>query len=100
MVLAFEEIKLGEIGKSATVEREIDFRNTGKRELIIRSLVPNCSCLTAKTLPERIPAGGSGKIKLVFEPGDRSGRQNKSVMVYCNDPDRPVQRITVTGMVR
>lgn len=100
MLLTTEEIKFGELQGNATLEREITFTNTGKRELIIRSLVPNCTCLSAKASTERIAAGGTGKLQLTFSAAGRSGRQNKSVMVYSNDPERPVQRITLTGTIR
>lgn len=100
LLLSAEEIKFGELQDNATLEREINFNNTGKRELIIRSLVPNCTCLMAKATPERVAAGGTGKILLTFSAAGRTGRQNKSVMVYSNDPERPVQRITLTGTIR
>ncbi|MFM9075723.1 MAG: DUF1573 domain-containing protein, partial [Bacteroidota bacterium] len=45
-------------------------------------------------------AGGSGKIQISFSATGRTGRQNKSVMIYSNDPERPVQRITLTGFIR
>ena len=100
MILGIEDLKFGEVAKSASLDKEIEFKNTGKRELIIRSLVSNCACIMANAVPERIPAGGAGKIRLTFTPGERTGRQNKSVMVYCNDPERPVQRITISAIVR
>ena len=100
LVLTAEEIKFGDINGESRIEREILVSNSGKRELIIRGLVPNCTCLAAKVSIERIPPGGSGKIQVVFSASGRTGRQNKSVMVYSNDPERPVQRITLTGFIR
>ena len=52
MILGIEDLKFGEVAKSASLDREIEFKNTGKRELIIRSLVSNCACIMANAVPE------------------------------------------------
>lgn len=99
LTLSYSEIKFNGLGASGTFEREVLFRNTGKQILKIRSLVPNCTCVEATIDQESIPAGGSGKIKIKFTPGGRTGRQIKSIVIYSNDPQHPVQKITLNGLV-
>ena len=99
LTLSVSEIKFQGLNSSGVLEREIFFRNTGKQVLKIRSLVPNCTCLEAICNQESIPAGGNGRIKIKFTPGGRTGRQIKSVVIYSNDPQHPVQKITLNGLV-
>jgi Protein of unknown function (DUF1573) len=94
------DIKFGEITEGATLLREVSIQNTGKKELIIRALQPNCSCLSATAESLTIKPGQSTKIKISFAPKGRPGIQNKSIAVYTNDPRNSVQRIALSGYVR
>jgi hypothetical protein len=99
LTLSVSEIKFQTLHSSGVLERAVLFRNTGKQTLKIRSLVPNCTCLEAVLDQDSVPPGGSGKINIKFKPGGRTGRQIKSVVIYSNDPQHPVQKITVNGLV-
>jgi hypothetical protein len=99
LTLSVSEIKFQTLHSSGVLERTVLFRNTGKQTLKIRSLVPNCTCLEAVLDQDSVPPGGSGKINIKFKPGGRTGRQIKSVVIYSNDPQHPVQKISVNGLV-
>jgi Protein of unknown function (DUF1573) len=94
------DMKFTEMVESTTLEREVVIQNTGKKELSIRALQPNCKCLTATSDNYAIKPGQSATIKISFSPKGRPGIQNKSIAVYSNDPRNPVQRITLSGYVR
>jgi hypothetical protein len=94
------DVKFGEMLENATLQREVLIRNTGKKDLLIRALQPNCTCLTAVADDQVIKSGESTKIKISFAPKGRPGIQNKSIAVYTNDPRNSVQRITLAGYVR
>lgn len=79
--------------------REITVSNTGKKELSIRSLQGNCTCVTASATKPTLKPGESSTIKLNFKPQDRKGTQQKAVTIYSNDPRNPVQRITFSAYV-
>jgi len=99
LTISGADLNLGTQRTGSVVSREILLRNTGKKSLEIRALVPNCTCLTAMVDGPSIAAGGIGKLTLNFSAGERTGRQNKSVLIYSNDPLNPVQRITLTTLI-
>ena len=92
-------IDLGRIHQGNVLEREIIIKNPGKRELQIRFVQGNCSCVTASIEPIKITAGGEGKLKISLTTQGRAGLQQKAVTIYSNDPRNPVQRITITGYI-
>jgi hypothetical protein len=70
------------------VRAEFSFHNDGDRPITIESITPGCGCTTA-SLDKRIYAvGESGKIQVVFTVGERTGLQEKSVLVQTDDPRR------------
>ncbi|HQQ97598.1 MAG TPA: DUF1573 domain-containing protein [Cyclobacteriaceae bacterium] len=93
------EVDLGRFRSSTQTERIIWLRNTGKRELMIRSLQGNCPCITATMEAMVIKGGDSAAVKLVFKPQNRTGTQQKALTIYSNDPRNPVQRIGVQAFV-
>ena len=92
-------IDFGTIKQNESVTREISVVNSGKSPLELRALVGNCSCLTAEAAETTLKTGDSTTLKISFNPQDRKGTQTKSVTVYSNDPQNPVQRITVSAVV-
>ena len=92
-------LDFGKIRPNATTVREIQFLNTGKSELAIKSVQGNCTCITAMANKTTIKPGESSTIKIEFNPMDRKGTQQKAVTVYSNDPQNPVQRVTFTAYI-
>jgi hypothetical protein len=90
MTVDFGRIKSGTNGL-----QELTLKNTGKKELIIRSLQPNCSCVTASLDQMTLKAGAEAKLKIMFNTQGRKDTQQKSLTIYSNDPKSPVQRITI-----
>ncbi len=86
----FGRIKSGTLG-----QQELTLKNTGKKELIIRSLQPNCSCVNASVDQMTLKPGAVAKLKIVFNTQGRKDTQQKSLTIYSNDPQNPVQRITL-----
>lgn len=97
--LAASSLDFGRIRANATTVREVQFLNTGKRELDIRSVQGNCSCISASASKTSLKPGESSLIKIEFNPMERKGTQQKAVTVYSNDPQNPVQRVTFTAYV-
>ncbi len=94
------DIKFGELMENATLQREVFIQNTGRKDLAIRALQPNCTCITASVDKSILKPGQSSRVSISFAPKGRPGIQNKSIAVYSNDPRNPVQRITLAGNVR
>jgi hypothetical protein len=84
---------------SSVVEKQISITNTGRKPLSIRSIQPNCQCLTASVDKTTIDPGRSVTLTLRFDPKDRKGTQQKFVTLYSNDPVNPVQRLSVMAYI-
>lgn len=92
-------LDFGRLKPNTAVIREVQFTNTGKKELNVRALQGNCTCVTATASKTSIKPGDTSTIKITFNPQDRPGTQQKAVTVYSNDPKNPVQRITFTAFI-
>lgn len=99
--LAFVESEhdFGDIRKNVTVSTEFIFTNTGQSDLNIRALKPNCGCTISKLDKYDYAPGESGKILVDFNSTGRKGRQQKSVVIFSNDPSAPTQRLIIKAKV-
>lgn len=100
LTLESPSMDFGIIKGGESAEREILVTNTGKKDLHLKSIQPNCSCITAEAAKVALKSGESGIVKITFNPQDRSGTQNKAISFYSNDPRNPVQRLTFTAYVQ
>ncbi len=97
--LSANVIKFGNVKAGVVLDREIKITNTGKKELTIRHAQSNCSCLTVTPGLRMLKPGQETSVKISMNTQGRTGPQNKSVTIYSNDPQNPVQRITFTAGV-
>jgi hypothetical protein len=100
LTFASYSVDFGNIKENTANELEIPFTNTGKKELQLKSIQPNCTCITASASKTTLKPGESSTLKVYFNPQDRSGTQNKAIALYSNDPKNPVQRLTFTAYVQ
>ncbi len=99
--LTFEETvyDFGNLKKNSVVDTEFVFTNTGKEKLNIRALKPNCGCTVSKMEKYDFAPGESGKISVEFNTTGRRGSQQKSIVVFSNDPSAPTQRLIIKARV-
>lgn len=87
----------GTIPQGPQVEYAFKFTNKGKSPLIIEKVQPSCGCTGATTDGKNEYAKGeSGEIKITFNTQGRTGRQEKHVIVFTNDPDMPQVNLKFT----
>jgi hypothetical protein len=99
LVIDRYEINFYKVKKGVDVEQPVTFQNKGKKNLEIRYIQSNCSCVTAQADKQVIKPGETGTITIKLLTQGRSGSQNKAITIYTNDPHNPVQRITITGII-
>jgi len=92
-------IDLGQYPPGATLERKVSVVNKGKKELRIKALQGNCSCISATAESRMIKAGDSTLIKILFKPQTRGGTQQKAITIYTNDPRNPIQWLNVQAYI-
>ncbi|MFM7486152.1 MAG: DUF1573 domain-containing protein [Cytophagales bacterium] len=86
---------LGTVRSGALTERNVSYRNTGKKPLTIRHMQSNCTCLTIQPSSKTLQLGQIANLQFTFNPDGRSGLQNKAITIYSTDPINPVQRLLV-----
>jgi hypothetical protein len=94
-----QSIDFGEFNMGSTVEKSVKLRNTGKKELAIRYVQPNCGCITVKTDKQKARPGEEVKVTIAWRSEGKHGAQHKAVTIYSTDPVNPVQRIALTGNI-
>lgn len=95
-VVAEQTLDAGQYPPGASLERSVTLFNKGKKELKIKALVGNCSCITATVDKKNLKGGDSTRIHIQFKPQTRGGTQQKAVNIYTNDPRTPVQTVSVS----
>lgn len=79
-------------GKKFTYKLKVS--NTGKTDLSVRDVVPNCSCITPLNPKQIIKPGQTSEIRLEIDTVNQSiAEHTKYVTVYCNDPLSPEIRL-------
>jgi hypothetical protein len=97
--IAEKKFDLGKIKQHQESTHQLMLYNTGRSKLTIRAVQPNCECVSITTSRNEIKPGDEATMVIAFSPQDRLGTQQKSVTVYSDDPQNPVQRITFTAYV-
>jgi hypothetical protein len=92
-------LDMGRLRHSTAVEKYVTLMNNGQKELIIRSIQPNCTCLKAELKDSKIGAGKSLVLTVRLDGTHRKGTQQKFITIYSNDPVNPVQRISVGAYI-
>lgn len=92
-------IDFGRVKSAGQTSREIQFTNTGKKELTIKAIQNNCTCVAAGANKYSLKPGETGTLRITFAPDERTGTVTKAVTIYSNDPQAPVQRVTLSAYV-
>ncbi len=75
-----------------------NFTNTGGQPLVLHRVNASCGCTTPSWTKRPIPPGGSGTIKVTFNPANRPGNFNKTITVSSN-AENSTAVLRITGKV-
>ncbi|MEQ8476342.1 DUF1573 domain-containing protein [Fulvivirga sp.] len=89
----------GRVSNDKVSKHEFVIRNTGKDDLIVKKVSPNCTCVTGEMSSETIKPGAEASLEVIFNPEGRRGNQQKSITLYSNDPRSSAQRITIKAYI-
>jgi len=99
LMMERSEVNFLRVKQGPVVDNTVTFQNKGKKNLEIRYVQSNCSCVVAQVNKEVIKPGEAGTLTINLITEGRGGTQNKAITIYSNDPRNPVQRILVTGYI-
>ncbi len=94
------EHNFGEIYLGEKVTYDFVVANKGKSDLLIRKAKGSCGC-TATNVKEPIviKKGKKGKLSVTFDSSNQRGNQEKTIIVFQNDPANPVLMIKIKAKV-
>lgn len=89
----------GNVKQGITVEHIFKVTNKGKSDLILRKVRSSCGCTVSKPEKDVIKPGETVNIPVTFNTRGRNGRQNQSVTVYSNDPQKSTSLLRISATV-
>ncbi len=81
----------GDIKQDEVVGISYRFTNQGNAPLVINEIQKGCGCTEVVYPKQAIQPNGRGVIEVIFDSAGFSGKQYKTVMVFCNDQESPIQ---------
>ena len=90
----------GIAGPEEEITHTFIFTNAGSLPLKIHKVTTDCGCTAALSSEKKIPPGGFGEIRAVFETRRYEGEQEKHITVHSNDPDEPEIELTIKGTIK
>ena len=87
----------GEQSNTGFIEHDYPIRNAGTLSLEIQNVHASCGCTAVKPSQDVIPPGGEAFIHAKLDLRGRSGFQQKSITVQCNDPQNPTLILQLKG---
>lgn len=74
-----DHLDLGKVRQHTETERTFSVRNPGAETVEVLGFDSSCGCTAASIEPRDLPPGGTGKVRVVFSSGLRSGPFRKTV---------------------
>ncbi len=84
-----------EVGSIST---EFEFKNTGKKPIIIQDVRTSCGCTTPSYTKDPVLPGKKGTVKVSYSTTGRIGAFDKKITIFTNEPDN-VYTLTIKGEV-
>lgn len=86
----------GKVPRGPELQYNFKFTNKGNADLLIERVQTSCGC-TGATVGDKkeYKKNESGEIKVNFQTQGRSGHQEKTIIVFSNDPESQQKTLTV-----
>lgn len=97
--LSAKSYDFGRVQKNETKTATVTIANNGKSPLFIRTLQTSNMMFKVSADVMEVQAGSSAQITVTFKANSRTANQNATIDVITNDPNNPMQTITLTAQV-
>lgn len=88
-------LNLGTKKSGEKVVAEINVKNTGRKELIIKEVKSTCDCIVGEMTAKRIKQNDNEKLKIYFDTKGLTGKISRSIVLITNDKYNPYNYITI-----
>jgi hypothetical protein len=99
LYIAQKVIDIGIIKADSLVKKTFTLTNLGKKELEIRKIQGNCTCLTLELAKTVLAPGEKIDLNLLFDPTGRKGIDQRNIYLFTNDPVNPVQLLVMKSRI-
>jgi hypothetical protein len=100
LVLDKVQHDFGKISQSEEVAVDFVLKNEGMGPLMVRKVQVSCGCTVVDLEKEELAIGEQATMKVTFNPGTRTGNQQKEINLITNDPSRSVIQIKLLADVQ
>ncbi len=97
--MSVQNFDFGEVMDGDVIEKDFEFNNIGKSDLIIRKIKASCGCTTVEPADKVIKPGKSSSVKASVKTSGFTGRIAKTITIITNDPVNPSVVIRMTATV-
>lgn len=89
----------GKAIEGETLVYDFIISNSGKGDLILKTVRSSCGCTVAQPDNTELKPGESTKLHVEFNTVDREGEQQKYIYIYSNDPKKKELRLAIMADV-
>ncbi len=93
------EYNFGKVVQGRIVDYTFKFFNTGNSTLTIKDIRTSCGCTAALVSSKKIEPGKEGTLRVELDTSNRIGKLSRTVSIDSNDPNNPMQLLTVYANV-
>jgi len=86
IVLSEDEWDFGQVLPDAKPVHVFKITNGGEKDLIIERVNASCGCIKTSITATTIPPGKSVELEVIYDTTGYSGKDEKHVHIYSNDP--------------
>jgi hypothetical protein len=99
-ILSVTSFDYGKIKQGSKPSFVFVITNEGKRDVLIRKIKSNCTCMKVNASKDTIPPGGNSQVSLEFDSSNKLGKDSRKVNVFLNDPARPEVVLEMKGEIQ
>ena len=89
----------GRVDEAGVQKHRFNFANTGRGDLVITSVKPDCGCTTVAMPRNVLHPGEHGVLDVLFDARGRVGETRSSIVLVSNDSQNPVTRLSLSATV-
>jgi len=99
MVFAYNTFNFDTINEGEVIKHIFEFKNTGKRLLVMRKMGVSCGCTASNLSSHEIEPNETGNIEVNFNSLGKKGYQRQNINIINNNPHNPVINLVIEGYV-
>ena len=93
--LSTNRYNFGNAKEGEVLKLNVKVKNKGKKILVINDVNSSCGCTAALMSSKTLKPNEVGDLNISFDTAKREGKISRTVTLFSNDPENPVETITL-----